>query len=175
MKLQYKMDRVEFLRNLKVTGSAFGAPGLGFAGNAINLVTWVFVGLACMSAWHVLKQGGSGSMRPLLTVIFLIFAVGGHFGYLKFCRERKLAWFVDRNGPFPVEVVTELNPSTLSTVTEGFRVEIPRKDIGEVRVLVHDVVILLRRYGPLVIPKTAFASPAELSVFVQDASGRVQS
>jgi hypothetical protein len=175
MKLQYTLTKAEFTRNLKISWSAYGAPSLGAFGHAVNLVTWVCVSLAGLSAWDILRLGGMSSTRPMVVVVCIVFAAAGHALYLKISSARKLDWYVERNGPFPAETVTLLNEGGLSTESDGFRVDIPNKDIQGVRVLENDVLVSLRRFGALVIPKAAFVSGDELRVFCEAVALRVRS
>lgn len=174
MKFQYTLTKAEFARNLKISGSAYTAPSLGVLGHSVNLITWVFVSLAGLSAWDVLRVGGMNSTKPMVVVVCAIFAAAGHALYLKICRARKWDWYLERNGPFPVETATSLNEDGLTTASDGFRVDIPNKDIDDVKVLENDVLVSLKRFGALVIPKAAFASNEELRAFVEAVGLRVK-
>lgn len=140
----------------------------------LNVVVWMFIGIAFMTAFRALERDPGWAGSPLFAVLVCLVLAGvGHTVMLKLCARRVQSAQSSAFEPFPVEHTLLVSDQGLTFESRWGSSLYFWSALQEARDLPSHFAFVVRPLSVIVIPKVAFASPDAQSEFLALARGRV--
>lgn len=175
MEISYAFQKTDYTIAQKLAAEHFRKQARGVpVALLLNLITWVFVGVGAMAAFHGLRNNPHWYISNMFVVVVSVLGgVAHHLGFKAYNRRMFLSAQQASLEPFPIDFHVALSELGVELNSRLGQTLLPWSCLSGVKIFPQHLAIYLRHAQVVVIPSSAFAHTDEISKFTSYIAERV--